>query len=267
MPRPGTASAVHVYIGGRSYRFGGDEVVTVGRDPGSSIRVTNELVSRDHVQIWHGATGWELEDVGSTHGTYVGEQKVARYRITSATDVWLGPPGRGMAMRLEPAAGGRHGRQRVGPSPATLQRFRTLELLLLIGSVATVGVGVFLLDWVTYDISGSGLIVPRQSAGLDFDAGKVSVIASGISGLVGVMGLREALSRQVVGFILVVGAVATGVATVYFISDVKDQTIAVPGLSVTVDASLAAGGPVTLVGAGVLAVAGLLFIFDPAPRS
>lgn len=264
MPGPESGSAVHVFIGGRSYRFGREQIVTFGRDPEATIRVTDDRLSRWHAQLRHGALGWELEDLGSSHGTYVGEQRVTRLPISSPTDVWLDPPGRGVAMRLQPAARGQ--RRRPARSSKPSQGFRTLELLLLISSLATIGVGVFLLDWVTYDVTGSGLVVPQQGAGLDFDAGVVSAIAGGISGLIGVMGLQDALSRQVVGFMLVVGAAVTAVATVYFVSDVEDQTLAVPGLSVTIDATLAAGGPVTLAGAGALALTGLIFMFDPARR-
>lgn len=259
MPRAHTDAALRIFVDGRRFGFDEDEVVTFGRDPQSTVRLSNDVVSRWHIQLWRGPDGWELEDLGSANGTYVGDQRVHRYRIAVATDVWLGPPGRGVVVRIQPGAGGAPRRRRRGRPTSTMT---TVKLLLLVAGVVTVGAGVFVLDWVTYDISGSGLAVPPQSQGLDFDAGKISLVASAVGGLVGVLGLQEALSRPVVGLILVAGAGVTAVATLYFMSDVKDLTFTVPGLTVTLDASLAAGGPVTLVGAALLALAGLLFALE-----
>jgi len=48
----------------------------VGRDPGSSIPVESEHVSRQHARLVISAEGMSIEDVGSTHGTFVSSTRI-----------------------------------------------------------------------------------------------------------------------------------------------------------------------------------------------
>jgi putative peptide zinc metalloprotease protein len=49
----------------------------VGRAPDNDLRIDDPTVSRNHARVWQGADGAEIEDVGSTHGTFLDGRKVA----------------------------------------------------------------------------------------------------------------------------------------------------------------------------------------------
>lgn len=149
------------------------------------------------------------------------------------------------------------------PAPAPPSQLQTYELVLLIVGLASIGVGVFALDWVTYDVSATGLGKFQGGKGLDFDAGAVSLVGGGISGLVGLMGLQKAMSPRLVGSLLVIGALVIAAwALKFLLLDVKDESFTVPGFEVTVEATVAAGGFVTLWGAGALLLSGVVFLFE-----
>jgi TIR domain/FHA domain len=103
VPEPKSGCSVSVFIGGREQRFDEDDVVTLGRDPRATIRIASRVVSRQHAQLKHGPTGWELEDLGSANGTYLRGKRVASYPITAPVVISLGPPGHGVAVRIQPA--------------------------------------------------------------------------------------------------------------------------------------------------------------------
>ncbi len=50
--------------------------ITVGRDPMSDIVLNDPEVSRYHAQLVETADGYEIQDMGSTNGTYVSGQRV-----------------------------------------------------------------------------------------------------------------------------------------------------------------------------------------------
>jgi putative peptide zinc metalloprotease protein len=45
--------------------------LSLGRAPQSDVRIEDETVSRQHARIWHDAAGAQIEDVGSSYGTFV----------------------------------------------------------------------------------------------------------------------------------------------------------------------------------------------------
>ena len=59
---------------GRSFSLGAQSVV--GRDPTSAIHLTDEEVSRRHAIISLGEGRCTIEDLGSSNGTYVGDELV-----------------------------------------------------------------------------------------------------------------------------------------------------------------------------------------------
>jgi hypothetical protein len=148
-------------------------------------------------------------------------------------------------------------------SAARPQRLPDLRGLSFLGGLAAIGVGVWL-DRVSYEISGPGLSAPWQTRGIDLGAGRVSLGAAAVSAAVGVAGMASVLSQRVAGLLLIGGAMAVVVAVLSFMADVEDKPLETTAAGVTVEASLAAGGPVTLVGAGALTVASLLFLWDRA---
>jgi DNA-binding NtrC family response regulator len=61
-----------------TFDLGEDSVL--GREPGSSIVVSNTLVSRRHLRIVRVEGGWELADLGSSRGTFVNGERIAAPR-------------------------------------------------------------------------------------------------------------------------------------------------------------------------------------------
>jgi serine/threonine-protein kinase len=51
-------------------------VMSVGRDPDNDLIVSDSQVSRHHAQIQYDGTFWNLLDLQSTNGTFVGEQRI-----------------------------------------------------------------------------------------------------------------------------------------------------------------------------------------------
>lgn len=93
----------------RIYQVGGDPVLrvvegpgvggalvlrpgayTVGRAEGCDLVVPDPGVSRQHVRVRRGPEGTELEDLGSTNGTYVNGLRVNRCRLRHRDRVRLG---------------------------------------------------------------------------------------------------------------------------------------------------------------------------------
>lgn len=79
--------------------------VTVGRDAGADLSVTNPLVSRRHLVLRPGSQGWVLEDVGSTNGTFHEGRRVSLLQIDRPVRLRLGDPDDGVELRVEPDIG------------------------------------------------------------------------------------------------------------------------------------------------------------------
>jgi ABC-type multidrug transport system ATPase subunit len=94
----------------------------VGRDPQSDLVVDEPRVSWLHAILRLEHDRWLLEDVGSTNGTFVGQQRVQRVEITEACQVRLGHADSGPVVSCSIAAeSGGHGTAVVpaaAPQPA-----------------------------------------------------------------------------------------------------------------------------------------------------
>ncbi|MEZ0230165.1 MAG: serine/threonine protein kinase, partial [Planctomycetota bacterium] len=63
---------------------------TIGRDAACDIALMNATVSRQHVKLERGTLGFQLTDLGSSSGTFVGGMKVKSLVLKDGDDVKLG---------------------------------------------------------------------------------------------------------------------------------------------------------------------------------
>jgi pSer/pThr/pTyr-binding forkhead associated (FHA) protein len=78
-PKRGTPSTLHVVGGpntGQSVPLG-DQPILLGRGTDAAIRLDDDYVSTRHARFATNGEEWFVEDLGSTNGTYVGNQRVS----------------------------------------------------------------------------------------------------------------------------------------------------------------------------------------------
>ncbi|MCZ6795203.1 MAG: protein kinase, partial [Planctomycetota bacterium] len=75
---------------GRRIPLPGEGVVTIGRDAGCPIRLTDALVSRVHCVLRSRGDDWFLEDRQSSNRTFVNDQPVHRKRLASGDVIRIG---------------------------------------------------------------------------------------------------------------------------------------------------------------------------------
>jgi len=120
---PGSTSTLDVRVLGVVRNLAPGPAYSVGRDPGSDVVVDDSRVSWRHAVLRLEQETWILEDIGSTNGTYTGEQRVARVQVGTGCTVRLGHPVDGpqlhcaLAPSAPPTPGGGQTRQVVaGPA-------------------------------------------------------------------------------------------------------------------------------------------------------
>ena len=88
MPRGFKGASLQVISGDLTGKSIGVDrgVTTIGSDPGSAVVLHGPGVSRKHAGIRRVDGGFELADLGSTNGTYVNGEKVAK-RVLKPGDV------------------------------------------------------------------------------------------------------------------------------------------------------------------------------------
>lgn len=75
---------------GRRMHDLGDEVVTMGRGQESDIFLDDVTVSRKHVEIMRGRSGYRIRDVGSLNGTYVNRVRVDAVDLRNGDEIQVG---------------------------------------------------------------------------------------------------------------------------------------------------------------------------------
>jgi soluble lytic murein transglycosylase-like protein len=67
--------------------------VRIGRADTNGVVVDDGIVSGVHLELRRTGDGWDLVDLGSTNGTYIGGERVTRVALRAATSVTLGNGG------------------------------------------------------------------------------------------------------------------------------------------------------------------------------
>lgn len=83
---PHTLVVVQGPTSGRSYQLGNAPVL-MGRSPECTVPLDDDYASGRHARLFAQGSRWFLEDLGSTNGTYVNEQ-----RLTRAVALEVGQP-------------------------------------------------------------------------------------------------------------------------------------------------------------------------------
>ena len=97
-------SSIRIQSSSRAWSSETARVFRIGRDPASDIVTDDSTVSRAHAELRPVGEGWEVVDLGSSLGTWVNGQRVARASLTGTTVVGFGDQGRGFSITVTVAA-------------------------------------------------------------------------------------------------------------------------------------------------------------------
>jgi len=78
----------------KHYNVPRDVCIRLGRNPDNDILYGNKYVSRNHALLTRKAGIWEIEDLGSTYGTYVNGEKIHSMRLNLGDVIYI------MGMRI-----------------------------------------------------------------------------------------------------------------------------------------------------------------------
>ena len=96
---------IHVEKGGsdqKDYSF--TEAFRIGRGSTCQVRLTDNVVSRQHVEILFIGDRWWVQDLGSANGTFIADRRIEREPLENGTQIRLGPDGPLLIVSLEEAA-------------------------------------------------------------------------------------------------------------------------------------------------------------------
>jgi pSer/pThr/pTyr-binding forkhead associated (FHA) protein len=83
---PPTTLVVYPPDGARPRTFRMGPSVVVGRDPACEVRLEDTYASQQHARVFAKQDSWYVEDLGSTNGTFVNDQKLAAPALVQPGD-------------------------------------------------------------------------------------------------------------------------------------------------------------------------------------
>lgn len=93
---------VRIAAGGQAWTFDEPRVVTIGRGVGADVVLDRPSVSRRHLELRSDGRGWQLADLGSTAGTWVGTQRISGFALTGPVSVRIGDETTGIVVEISP---------------------------------------------------------------------------------------------------------------------------------------------------------------------
>ena len=64
--------------------------ITIGRDADNDIQIDNMAVSGEHARIIKGSSHYSIEDLDSTNGTFVNEEKISKTVLRENDEITIG---------------------------------------------------------------------------------------------------------------------------------------------------------------------------------
>ena len=86
------------------YQLKAGTTYRIGRDPRSDIIMTDSRVSWRHAELRVDGDGWIIEDLGSTNGTFLVQERLGRIQIRADCVIRLGNPDDGPQLLCIPQA-------------------------------------------------------------------------------------------------------------------------------------------------------------------
>ncbi|MGE3671222.1 MAG: FHA domain-containing protein, partial [Polyangiaceae bacterium] len=67
-----------------------EQPVVIGRDPACAVHFDSDMISRRHARVESVAGIYQVQDLGSTNGTYVNDRRVETHRLQDGDRVGVG---------------------------------------------------------------------------------------------------------------------------------------------------------------------------------